>query len=240
MAYTPEYQQRLADIDAQIAEIELLRTRQGDIPLPPKVPGKNASKEELQQYVRDQDAYENAVKVARQQEYDIDVLHGERKLTDAQARQENAYTVVSNKVGRAKQNVTRRASTANKWLANVPTPGGVWLPFIILMVLFLILFPVNGHSRMMWLFLVIIGQAQFQDMPGPISGDKKGGSTDTFGSGNTQVLYDQNTNPNQSPSQVVTSMPLPTTTPVSSPPLIPFTASNGTTGYLDSLFSTGF
>lgn len=39
-------------------------------------------------------------------------------------------------------------------------PGGIMLPLGILLVLFLILIPVNGHTRLMWLWLAFTGNAQ--------------------------------------------------------------------------------
>lgn len=241
--FDAEYQQRIADIDVAIAEVELLRTRQGDIPLPPKVPGKNASKEELQQYVTDQDNYEAAVKRATQQQQEIDVLHGERNLTKAQATQQGAYARISNKVGQTKQSAQKRLSTTNKWLANIPTPGGVWLPFLLLMFFFLALFPVNGHTRLKWLFLVIIGQAGFNPVE-PTTGwkpvPKHTQNNNGNGNSNQQVLYNQNTNPNQTPGKILTSIPL-LTQPTQQPTtLIPFSTMAGTTNYVDSLFSSGF
>lgn len=256
----PEYQRAIADIDVDIAEIELLRTRRGDIPLPPKVPGKNASKEELQEYVRLTDEYEAAVKLATKEQQDIDVLKGERKLIGAQEKQANAYVKVSNGVARAKQSAGRKLSLGNRWLANVPTPGGVWLPFFLLMFLLLALFPVNGHTRLKWLFLVFLGDAVWPSSeiasssgtikaPGNIQGSSSSGQPSvqptpsnpgTNSNGNTKVLYNQNTNPNTSPSQIVTSAPPPTTPTQQPGTLIPLTFQHGTTSYVESLLGTGF
>lgn len=66
---------------------------------------------------------------------------------------------VSAGLGAVKTGLQNRAQIANSWLANIPTPGDVWVPFFILLILFLIIIPVKGHTRMMWLWLVIIGHA---------------------------------------------------------------------------------
>lgn len=50
-------------------------------------------------------------------------------------------------------------STSAK-LESVPIPGGIGVPLAILFALFLLLLPVNGHTRIMWLWLAITGQAQ--------------------------------------------------------------------------------
>lgn len=259
MAYSNDYQRAMADIDAQIAEIELLRTRRGDMPLPPKVPGKNASKEELQQYVKDQDAYELAVKQANSEQQDIDVLKGERKLTEAQAKQKDAYSLISNKVGNAKRSVGNNLSRSNQWLANIPTPGGIWVPFLILMGLFLVLFPVNGHSRISWLFLVITKNARWTQSNLPnlgifgfeqsVAQSQKQTTLLNTGSAGS-LLYNGNTNPNTSPGTIISSMPAPTNV-VNYPPSTggngntlqyltnPVKDTNQSSGYFDSLFSTG-
>lgn len=45
-------------------------------------------------------------------------------------------------------------------LEGLSMPGGIWLPLGILLVLFLVLLPVNGHTRLMWLWLAITGNAR--------------------------------------------------------------------------------
>lgn len=62
-------------------------------------------------------------------------------------------------LGITKNAVQNNAKSVNSWLANIPTPGDVWTPFFILLALFLIIIPVKGHTRLMWLWLVIIGHA---------------------------------------------------------------------------------
>lgn len=44
-------------------------------------------------------------------------------------------------------------------LENVPTPGSIMLPLILLLVFFFFLVPVNGSTRFTWLWLVISGDA---------------------------------------------------------------------------------
>lgn len=44
-------------------------------------------------------------------------------------------------------------------LENIPTPGSIALPLILLLVFFFFLVPVNGHTRFTWLWLVISGDA---------------------------------------------------------------------------------
>jgi hypothetical protein len=53
-------------------------------------------------------------------------------------------------------------------LETVSIPGGVWLPFSILMLLFIVLLPVNGHTRLGWLWKTITGNARIgPPLPSP-------------------------------------------------------------------------
>lgn len=48
----------------------------------------------------------------------------------------------------------------NQRLARVPTPGGMWVPIVLLLVLWLAIIPENGHTRLRWLWMVYMGDAQ--------------------------------------------------------------------------------
>jgi hypothetical protein len=52
-----------------------------------------------------------------------------------------------------------RAYRANRWLGGIPTPGSITLPLGILLFLFLIFIPINGHTRIRWLWETIVGSA---------------------------------------------------------------------------------
>lgn len=60
-----------------------------------------------------------------------------------------------------------RSTTAR--LEGIPIPGGIGVPLGILFILFLLLLPVNGHTRIMWLWLAITGQAQIGGALTPIT-----------------------------------------------------------------------
>lgn len=68
----------------------------------------------------------------------------------------------------------QRGKQINRSLGNVPTPGDIWVPFWILIFIFLVLIPVGGHTRLNWLWLVMIGHAElteeydFQINPGSV------------------------------------------------------------------------
>jgi hypothetical protein len=44
-------------------------------------------------------------------------------------------------------------------VGRVPAPGDIFLPISILLVFFLLILPVNGHTRASWLFLALTGNA---------------------------------------------------------------------------------
>lgn len=45
-------------------------------------------------------------------------------------------------------------------LAGIPTPGGILFPLVVLLVFFFLLVPVSGHTRAVWLWMVLSGNAQ--------------------------------------------------------------------------------
>lgn len=70
-------------------------------------------------------------------------------------------------------------------LENIPTPGSLLFPFIVLMIFFFLLLPVNGHTRFVWLWLVLTGQAEIsggqEAPPSQVSGaEAPPVTTDTF------------------------------------------------------------
>jgi hypothetical protein len=68
------------------------------------------------------------------------------------------------KTARYLNNVRRGARSRgyrlNRWLGGIPTPGGVWVPFWLLIFLWMILIPVNGHTRLRWLWNTFFGFSQ--------------------------------------------------------------------------------
>ena len=88
-------------------------------------------------------------------------------------------------------------------------PGGIGVPLVILLLLFLVLIPVNGHTRITWLWFAIVRHAQFSDKPG--TGFEKNPPPDSTG---TPVATGPGLPPPVTPPQ-----PLPPGTP----PISPFT-----------------
>ncbi len=73
-----------------------------------------------------------------------------------------------------------RGATAR--LGSIPTPGSIILPLVALLVFFFMLIPVNGHTRFVWLWLVLTGNADITG--GGASGNfgnTAGGASGDFG-----------------------------------------------------------
>lgn len=59
----------------------------------------------------------------------------------------------------ARSNGQRNANEIKRRLAGVPIPGGIGVPLTLLLFLLMVIIPVNGHTRIAWLFLTLIGRA---------------------------------------------------------------------------------
>jgi hypothetical protein len=87
----------------------------------------------------------------------------------------------------------RMVKGTNIRIEKLPMVGSLALPLIILIVLYFMLVQTNGHTRLMWLWLTIIGRAQIEPGSGNVSGASgdfgnvpnapAGTATDTGGGG---------------------------------------------------------
>jgi len=60
---------------------------------------------------------------------------------------------------RIKAEEEAEANKADMSIGNVPTPGSIAFPLILLLLLFFILIQIGGYSRLGWLWLVLTGNA---------------------------------------------------------------------------------
>jgi hypothetical protein len=104
-----------------------------------------------------------------------------------QKKREDAFYSTANATVNAAQKIVKGTAVR---VESVPTPGSVMLPLLVLVVLFVMFLPVNGHTRFVWLWLVVTGNA-----------DIAGASTATGGGGPSGVVVDTST-------PVDTSLPL--------------------------------
>lgn len=141
----------MVQLQEQIQEIELLKATNGTYPSTPEG--------QLQQ---EQD-------IARA---NLALLKGDQDFEDS------FYGKASKKVVGFGQGVKKGAFRANRSLANIPTPGGVWAALAVLLFLFLVLFPVNGNTRLYWLWLALTGNASIPQLVNP-NGSENAGPTGT-------------------------------------------------------------
>lgn len=67
-------------------------------------------------------------------------------------------------------------------LERLPAPGSILLPLIVLLLFFFLLIPVNGNTRLAWLWLVLTGNAEIgqeAETATPIKSEKGGQTADT-------------------------------------------------------------
>jgi hypothetical protein len=86
-------------------------------------------------------------------------LDRQKLLEQAMAKrqeEENAFDASARTTVNTAKNIVHGA---NVRLGSIPTPGGITLPLVILLVFFFLLIPVNGHTRLTWLWLALSGNA---------------------------------------------------------------------------------
>lgn len=106
-------------------------------------------------------------------EQQIAELKAEKGILKGEEAEESVYTKAAQAGRQALGRARQSGYNANRWLANIPTPGGIWVPFWVLFFLWMILIPINGHTRMMWFWLVLNGHARIPSLGsagGPVSG----------------------------------------------------------------------
>lgn len=95
-----------------------------------------------------------------------DALENIQAEHDAINEIEEEQHIQEQSIGTASRNLIDAVKKIGKGtsitLEKLPTPGSIVLPLILLLVFFMILIPINGKSRIAWLWLVVTGNAQIQ------------------------------------------------------------------------------
>ncbi len=90
---------------------------------------------------------------------------GKKGSATARYRLGNAVSQFGGKLfGKTKVAGTRTSNFLDK----LPTPGNIALPLGILLLFMLVLLPVNGHTRLMWLWLALTKNAEIGPIQSPI------------------------------------------------------------------------
>lgn len=114
----------------------------------------------------------------RQAQSDIE-RQAEKDATQQQER-ESAFDRSANATVNAAGGILRGTGLT---LASLPTPGDLILPLGILLVFFFLLLPVNGHTRLVWIWLVLTGNAEIQQQSGSTSSSSTNNGANNFGGG---------------------------------------------------------
>lgn len=86
-----------------------------------------------------------------------------RKQTDEAIKAgTDAFKGVQEQVFNTASKVRDTAGGAWDSIGRVAIPGSIWLPVAILLIFFFLLLPINGYTRMQWLWLALTGQAHIE------------------------------------------------------------------------------
>lgn len=103
---------------------------------------------------------EEEAKVRKAQEDLLGKENAERLREEQRKEEERRRTllgIVENVAGNARESGGKVASR----LAGLPTPGSLWFPLVLLLIFFFILITYNGHTRLVWAWLVLTNNAGF-------------------------------------------------------------------------------
>ena len=104
-----------------------------------------------------------------------------RQLQEQKAQQ-SAYDQLAGTTRRAWGNVIKGTQVR---LESLPTPGSIMFPLVVLLIFFFLLIPVNGHTRLVWFWLVLSGNAEIA--VGGQSDDSTGDTTPSTPTNNNTV-----------------------------------------------------
>jgi hypothetical protein len=206
----------MATIDAAIAQGSLVQSGEdlvkerdaNDITVPGTAPGVDAPGTPVVDTVTQTQSLtageKRAIDVERQRGLDAQTVEKSRRqqlLDEAmqqredQRRQAEEASAFTKSAAATVAAANRVVKGTNVRIEKLPMVGSLALPLIILIVLYFMLVQTNGHTRLMWLWLTIIGRAQIEPGSGSVtlaSGDfgtssvpnaPPGTATDTGGGG---------------------------------------------------------
>lgn len=116
-----------------------------------------------------------------------------RRAYQQQQQQLQAVSAINTVTNRTLSNIGQIGKTTGAEIENIPTPGSLLFPFLALAILFLIMIPINGHTRLVWLWLAFTGNAHINS-GGVSSGETTSPPTNTPTMGETNAGTNTNTN----------------------------------------------
>ena len=83
----------------------------------------------------------------------------QRLIDEALAQRQAEKDVFEENANATLDAIGRIARNTSVQIEKFPSPGSIMLPLLVLLVFVFLLLPVNGHTRLVWLWLVITGNA---------------------------------------------------------------------------------
>lgn len=135
------------------------------------------------------------------------VLSEQERLEQARLQQETRVQGLASSALQQAGNIWRNTKVR---LGDIPQPGSILLPLAILLLGFFILIPVNGHSRLVWLWLTLSGNAHIDLNSLPNDAGAASGQ-DITTPGNTSTTQTDTGNVTLPPGGSNLLLPFPTT-----------------------------
>jgi len=150
----------MAIIEKALADPETLPITDPDSPIPDIVPGvDNPDRDSM---TADE---KRAFDAARIERLDAEKAEKEesserqRLIDEAIAQRQKEKDVFQQNASATVDAVQRIARNTGVTIERLPSPGSVMLPLLVLLIFVFLLLPVNGHTRLVWLWLVVTGNA---------------------------------------------------------------------------------
>lgn len=148
------------------------------------------------------------------------------KLVAQQQENKDAFQKSANATVNAVGGVVRDTGLT---FAGLPTPGSLVLPLVVLLIFFFLLLPVNGHTRLVWIWLTLTGNAEIQQSGSSSNID----TTNNFGDGASGNFAPSTTGSTTTPSGNNSSNPTLSNPFANLVPIVPWLVDAG------SVFMTG-
>ena len=135
------------------------------------------------------------------------LTNDQQRLEQERSQQETRVQGLASSALQQAGNIWRNTKVR---LGDIPQPGSILLPLAILLLGFFILIPVNGHSRLVWLWLTLSGNAHIDLNSLPNDAGAAGGQ-DITTPGNTSTTQTETGNVTLPPGGSNLLLPFPTT-----------------------------
>ena len=98
-------------------------------------------------------------RIQRQDDEEEEVSERQKIIDDAIRQRQEEKDVFQQNANDTVNAIQKVARNTGVTIERLPSPGSVMLPLLVLGIFFFLLLPVNGHTRLTWLWLVVTGNA---------------------------------------------------------------------------------